>query len=181
MTQTITPMSRLGIADHPERDPSDWRLLTVGVPAGWIPQCWRSAPPHSSAGVTAPVACAMAVLLNADRMRRGPVRSWTFRIRHGDGSSWLTAELPDDGWQPSSPYDIPPCATEVACHDRHRLREIIEGINACNPPTRRTVAVLPLDHTGELFEFLADHLRESPEGDGFQCHADSLQMAFGPC
>lgn len=166
MTQTISPPSDLDAVDLLEPLESTWRLLAVGVPAGWKPDSWRSFPPGASPGLPNSVASAVALLLNADRMQRGPVRAWTFRLKMGGSkSAWITVQLPNDGWQPVSPYDIPPCATELKAINRFYAQQMVERMNESCGPTSRIVAVMPLDPAAPLLACLNESLLESVPQD----------------
>ncbi len=72
----------------------------------------------------------------------------------GSRSAWITVQLPNDGWQPASPYDIPPCATEFKAANRHVAQEMIERMNESCGPTSRVVAVMPLDPAAPLLACL---------------------------
>ncbi len=73
----------------------------------------------------------------------------------GDKSAWLTVQFLNDGWQPRSPYDIPPWATEFKAVSREYAQTMVERINESCSPTSRVVRVMPLDPATELLAGLS--------------------------
>lgn len=111
-----------------------WHFLTIRTPPDWRPLRRKTAPPAASPVMSAKSAAATAILLNAERLARGPtVTAWTMCIPAANGWRFLTVKLSGE-WSPPSPTALPPAAFAVTAGNRDHLKGLHSKlVQQCEP------------------------------------------------